>query len=335
MESKNQEFVEYASSLEHQLFAETKNNLKKDVIDVVTMLHMKNHKQPLVVYIDPTKPTQNPKRLLNAYDVDTTIPTQQNQEQPLNVVYNEEYKESLTDSMFHWLSDEKNVQLPMDLIKIILSYLPYIVKGKCVKTLQGHAGPVNCLIELANKLIASGSADSTIKIWDSTQCIKTLYIHRSPVLCLTQLSNNLLVSGFEDGTIMICDLTKSENECINTLQRHFAPVLSLTPLKNGRFASLAKNGFFIIWDSTRKNGDECVAIQQCNASPAFHPLHLFNGITATTSYDSTINLLDLTKNKNERLKKLKGHSGQVLDLIQRYNGQLVSGSADKTIRIWE
>jgi WD40 repeat protein len=49
--------------------------------------------------------------------------------------------------------------------------------------LVGHTLPVWALAELKEKIIASGSADFTIKIWnlENNECINTLYGHTMPV----------------------------------------------------------------------------------------------------------------------------------------------------------
>ena len=77
---------------------------------------------------------------------------------------------------------------------------------KDIHTLTGHSSVVNSLIQLENGLLASGSADKTIKIWDKDfKCINTLSGHRYNVFSLIQLENGLLASGSEDNTIKIRD----------------------------------------------------------------------------------------------------------------------------------
>ena len=58
-------------------------------------------------------------------------------------------------------------------------------------------------------LVASGSEDGTIKIWNiDTNClVKTLYGHTNKVRCLEVLENdNYLASGSDDTTILIWNI---------------------------------------------------------------------------------------------------------------------------------
>jgi WD40 repeat protein len=48
---------------------------------------------------------------------------------------------------------------------------------KCVKMIEAHKKPIGCLCLLSDGYLASGSYDTTIKIWDlkNYECINTLY----------------------------------------------------------------------------------------------------------------------------------------------------------------
>ena len=65
------------------------------------------------------------------------------------------------------------------------------------KNLSGHSKSVFSLTVLPNGLLASGSDDNTIKIWDTDKgiCVKTLSGHSKTVYNLTVLPNGLLASG--------------------------------------------------------------------------------------------------------------------------------------------
>ena len=49
----------------------------------------------------------------------------------------------------------------------------------CILTLTGHTSFVNCLLQLKNGDLVSGSADKTIKIWniETRACIQTRTDH--------------------------------------------------------------------------------------------------------------------------------------------------------------
>ena len=48
--------------------------------------------------------------------------------------------------------------------------------GRCLMTLEGHTGSIECVAILNDGRVVSGSADCTIKIWtpDTGECIETI-----------------------------------------------------------------------------------------------------------------------------------------------------------------
>ena len=70
----------------------------------------------------------------------------------------------------------------------------------CVAKLEGHKREVTSLVVVGDGLLASGSRDSTVKVWDvaSSCCVVTLEGHHE-VLCLAMLKDARLVSGHNDG----------------------------------------------------------------------------------------------------------------------------------------
>jgi len=79
---------------------------------------------------------------------------------------------------------------------------------KQIHTLQGHTSCVSCLSLIKPNILASGSKDNTIKIWnlDDQSCIHTLQGHTDSVWCLSLIKQNILASGSDDNTIKIWNL---------------------------------------------------------------------------------------------------------------------------------
>ena len=73
-------------------------------------------------------------------------------------------------------------------------------------------GGIYALAILSNDLIASGSGDTTIKVWNSTtfQLVATLKGHTNYVFSLAVLPNGNLVSGGWDTMIKVWNLTTFE-----------------------------------------------------------------------------------------------------------------------------
>jgi WD40 repeat protein len=77
---------------------------------------------------------------------------------------------------------------------------------KCIQNLSGHADIIETLISLPSDRIASGSDDTTIKVWDLNQgiCLKTLTEHKNRITSLIFINrDNSLVSGSHDKSIKI------------------------------------------------------------------------------------------------------------------------------------
>jgi len=99
-------------------------------------------------------------------------------------------------------------------------------------TLSGHTGWVNALLVLPNGLLASGSDDSTIKLWDVDRqaCVSTLSGHTSFVTALVVLPNGVLASGSVDHTIKLWSVDRQvcSDMNISRLMTRMSVLKSLT-----------------------------------------------------------------------------------------------------------
>lgn len=116
------------------------------------------------------------------------------------------------------------------------------------QSLVGHRDVINCVIVLENDLVASGSNDKTVKVWNSKNgsLIQSLESHASSVYTLAMLQNGNLVSGSADRTIKIWQ--KNSWELVKTLTGHTLSVLGLTVLKNGGLVSYSDDKTIKLWD---------------------------------------------------------------------------------------
>lgn len=90
---------------------------------------------------------------------------------------------------------------------------------------QGHQNGVMCLV-FGEKILATGSYDSTIKVWnvDTGEEIRTLHGHTNGLRCLS-LQGNILVSGSMDQTVKIWDV--NTGQCLHTLSNHRDAVIGV------------------------------------------------------------------------------------------------------------
>lgn len=98
--------------------------------------------------------------------------------------------------------------------------------GRCsIRILKGHSNGVMSL-QLCDNVLATGSYDSTIKIWDldtGTE-LRTLTGHTMGVRCL-QFDDNKLISGSLDKTLKVWNWRTGE--CIATYQGHSGGIVAL------------------------------------------------------------------------------------------------------------
>ena len=83
------------------------------------------------------------------------------------------------------------------------------MKGLCVSNLTGHTNLVYALNLLPNGLLASGSKDKAIMIWDiaKTYPLYTLTGHSDSIRALTLINDAYLASSSSDLTIKIWSLS--------------------------------------------------------------------------------------------------------------------------------
>ncbi len=95
-----------------------------------------------------------------------------------------------------------------------------INNGDLISTLRGHTNWVDDLIQISDDLLASSSADTTVRIWNLTTytCKFSLTGHNSTVYGLKLISSDLLASGSWDSTIKLWNITNGQ--LIGTLTGH-------------------------------------------------------------------------------------------------------------------
>jgi WD40 repeat protein len=94
--------------------------------------------------------------------------------------------------------------------------------NECERVLVGHTSWITCLtlVDKQQMLIASGSSDSCIKLWDLKQgkgivgkCLRTFDCQTNWITCLVLAVNTSeLVSGFRDGRIKVWNLRGRSQE---------------------------------------------------------------------------------------------------------------------------
>ena len=186
---------------------------------------------------------------------------------------------------------------------------------------------VTAIILLQSGLIATGSYDKTICTWKIKElsCDKKIKVSEK-VLSLLEFKPNMLLSSHES-TICLWDL--NSYECIHIFNGHELWVNCLVKYDDKFFVSASNDHKIIIWDyEQKKNIKEFEVFKNC----IFSLIKLNDGNLCLGGADSVIIILDW---KGKIISKLKGHNGWVICLCQMNDETLLSGSDDRTIKVWK
>lgn len=118
----------------------------------------------------------------------------------------------------------------------------------CEMTLSKHSSYIRTLAVLKNGLLASGSADKTIDLWDLTygSLKNTLSGHEGAVNALAVLLEDKLASASSDKTIRIWNTVTKE--CIKILRGHTDSVETVAVLSDGKLVSSSADLTLRIWN---------------------------------------------------------------------------------------
>ena len=207
--------------------------------------------------------------------------------------------------------------------------------SECLQTLEGHGGSVNSVALSADgKLVASGSGDKTIKIWDTATgaCEQTLEGHGDWVTSVVfSLDGKLVASGSDDDTIKIWDT--ATGACEQTLKGHGDWVTSVVFAADGKLVASGSHDRTIkIWDTAT---GACEQTLKGHGHWVTSVVFSADGkLVASGSDDETIKIWDTATGACEQT--LKGHDDSVTSVVFSADGKLVASSSyDSTIKLWD
>lgn len=207
-------------------------------------------------------------------------------------------------------------------------------KWQCVNTLTGHSGQIRAVAISPNgELIASGSADKTVKIWDlaTGNLLHSLSGHANWVRGVAfSMDGKTLVSCSADKTIKIWNAIAGN--LIQTLVGHANGVSAVTISPDGKtIISGSDDGTVKLWEL--KTGNLLYTLTGHSGyvlSVAISP----DGRTVACGCGEIIRVWDLRG--DDLIGDLTGHSGWVRSIAFSPDGHTIaSGSEDSTIKLWQ
>jgi WD40 repeat protein len=205
-------------------------------------------------------------------------------------------------------------------------------------TLKPHEhGKLSVAFSPNGRLLAVGSYDHTIKIWDQEtgQLHRTLKGHQDEVLTVAfSPDNQWLASGSLDQTVKLWQV--STGNLISTLKGHNERVSSVTFAPHDHIlASASQDGLVKIWGG--KKFDKALYTLKGYGGPDYVAAILFSPdghLLASTNSDNTVKLWEMGSGK--LLKTLQGHQDSLLAIAFNPDGTLLaSSSRDQSIKLWQ
>ena len=205
------------------------------------------------------------------------------------------------------------------------------------------------IVELSHDLLASGSRNKCISIWDlkRRQLLRTLRGHALGMLALLVLPNGNLVSGSWDDSIKVWDPYSNEYNLLATMHEHgarFTNNFSVTPTDgyilacstNKSYKSMPRNfGSINMIKMWNQNG-ELLRNFSTGATDACSLLGLRDGRIAVGFLSGRLALFDIHKLEREPFEMKKCHYTAVLTLAETSKGFLLTGGSakDSKVKVW-
>ena len=117
---------------------------------------------------------------------------------------------------------------------------------------SGHKEWIQCLCAISNKILASGSGDKNIKIWNikDRSIMSTLSGHTKGVNALCYVKEGVFVSGSDDNSLIIWSKSTPESSTYSprqTLTGHKSWITGIIRLNNREIVSGEFGGDLMMW----------------------------------------------------------------------------------------
>ncbi|KAJ5808765.1 hypothetical protein N7474_010034 [Penicillium riverlandense] len=201
--------------------------------------------------------------------------------------------------------------------------------SQCIQTLYGHSAYVTSVAcSPSGTLIASGSWDHTIRVWEeeSGHLLKILVGHRDVVSSVSfSPDGTLIASASRNGTIKIWDV--NNGECLRTfsISKHHKNRVVFSP--TGQIAAISEPGTLKIWDPHRGECLNSITSFDGRSPAAF----ISSERLAVYSSERQIETWDVVKGTCIRVF---GHADSADNISVSADKQMVSGSRGNKLEVW-
>lgn len=205
----------------------------------------------------------------------------------------------------------------------------WLTGTNAVTALQGHAGSVTCLHYNDSTLI-SGDDTGVIQVWN-IRCGERQHPFNghSGAVWSVRFDHRHLVSGSYDRTVIVWDMQSWQP--VHTLRGHSGWVSSVALVGGGgRVLSASWDGTMCLWDIS--SGAKLAVLNgECGSVNAVH-CEPDDPMAVAGTGNSLVQLWDTAL--GQPISAFTGHSACVYG-VHRSGSLVVSGSDDKTVRLWD
>ncbi|RHY30405.1 hypothetical protein DYB32_007720, partial [Aphanomyces invadans] len=207
------------------------------------------------------------------------------------------------------------------------------------RVLRGHTAPIVALelgkqLAVDRVLLATGSWDKCIRIWDSVKETSVMHmVHSSAVTCLKFIATSSgLVSGDAGAGLDVWDVHTGRKKGHFTAHRCGIKELQIA---GDRLVSASSDRSLKVWDVNFRSGQSCTHVLMGHSGPV--TCVALGGPADPTicsgSADGVVKVWDLRATGKGARLELSGHGGRITTL-QRDFTKVISSSEDGTLRVW-